>query len=153
MNEKRKLEGWKSASVWPLIGSLEFPWVRHRGWNRTQHPWLDPRLGPKHEVSSGCKCCASWELTIRRRLSFDTCDLPRRLLTGLHLKSPPPFLRLFVSRLARIEVTPLCCNKTSIFVASFGGNFWCSIEQDQQGYGVVVGQDASRCALMGWRVS
>lgn len=33
-------------------------------------------------------------------------------------------------------------------MAPFGGKFWCSIEQDQQGYGVVVSQDASRCALM-----
>lgn len=47
MNEKRKLEGWKSASVWPLIGSLSFlrfgtvagtepstrGWIR--GWDRS----------------------------------------------------------------------------------------------------------------------
>ena len=58
MNEKRKLEGWKSASVWPLIGSLEFslgsaPWLEPN-----LAPVAGPRLGPKHEVSSGCKCCA-----------------------------------------------------------------------------------------------
>lgn len=38
MNEKRKLEGWKSASVWPLIGSLEF--------SLGSAPWLEPNLAP-----------------------------------------------------------------------------------------------------------
>lgn len=76
-------------------------------------------------------------------------DLPRRLLTGLHSKPPPTFLRLVVSRLARIEVESLCRNK-----ALFSGNFWWKFgavsRKNGRVIGVVVGQVASRCALVRW---